>query len=338
MDLYSRAVRRLVADSREGEVCTVCDCTRATPQFEVSGCPAPIVVCPECGVARFDPMPSESEVASFYPSEYYGSPGAKFLPLVEWWIRAVAARHVRFLSAGLPEGARVLDVGCGRGVVLGPLADRGFETHGVEVSENATRGADSRAQLRIASRLSEAGYASDYFDQIVIWHVLEHLRDPRETLDECRRILKPGGRIVVAVPNFSSWQARLAGPHWFHLDAPRHLFQFPLAGLRQLLERCGFDCLGDYHFSLRQNPFGWIQSLQNRWSPQRPNRLYTTLQGGPGAAPEAAGPKTALGRRLMAAPWLLLGTLPAVALSILAATFRSGATVHVVAEARREDR
>ena len=330
MDLYSRVVRPIEAATPLAvAACVVCESTRATARFAVSDCSAPIVVCDGCGLGRFEPIPSEDEVASFYPNEYYGSPGAKFLSLVEWWVRVVAARHIRFLSAGLPPGARVLDVGCGRGVVLGPLAERGFEAHGVEISEHATRGADPRASIRIAGDLVEAGYEKDSFDQIVIWHVLEHLRQPLETLEECRRILKPGGRLVVAVPNFSSWQARLAGASWFHLDAPRHLFHFPLASLRQLLERCGFECRGDYHFSLRQNPFGWLQSLQNRLDPEHPNRLYTTLQS-PGGA-DGKGSPGLLGRALAAGPWLLLGTLPALALSILEAVFRSGATVHVVA-------
>jgi SAM-dependent methyltransferase len=309
--------------------CTVCDGVQATPRFTVEDCESPIVVCNDCGLGRFEPMLTSEEVARLYPPQYYGAPGAKFLPLIEWAVRAVAARHIRFLSAGLEPGARILDVGCGRGVILSPLADLGFEVHGVEISEQAARGADARASIRIADDLSAAGYEADEFDQIVLWHVLEHLRDPRGTLMECHRILKTGGRLVVAIPNFSSWQARFSGAGWFHLDAPRHLFHFPLAGLRELLGHCGFQCQKDYHFSLRQNPFGWIQSVQNRLDPEHPNRLYAAMQG-PGQPKDRS---TSHGSRNLLAvlPWLLLGTLPALFLSILAAVFRSGATVHTLA-------
>ena len=309
--------------------CTVCGSTRATPRFSVEGCDSPIVVCDCCGLGWFEPMLSPEAVAALYPGEYYGEPGAKFLPILEWAVRAVAARHVRFLSAGLAPGAAVLDIGCGRGVTLSPLADRGLEVHGLEVNEQAARGADPRASIRIAADLVAAQYEAEQFDQIVIWHVLEHLADPRGTLEECARLLKPGGRLVVAVPNFESWQARFGGPGWFHLDAPRHLFQFPLSALRELLKRCGFDCGEAYHFSLRQNPFGWLQSLQNRLDPEHPNRLYTAMQlSGQSQAQEGASPLRRLGA---VAPWLLLGAAPALLLSVLEAVCRSGATVHVMA-------
>lgn len=330
MDLYSRVVRPISgAEPHPVSACSVCDGVQATPCFTVSGCESPIVICAGCGVGRFDPMLTPDEVAALYPGEYYGGTAAKFLPVVESAVRVVAARHVRFLSAGLEPGARVLDVGCGRGVALSPLADLGFEVHGLEISERAVRGADPRAAIRIAEDLVAAGYDAESFDQIVIWHVLEHLRDPRATLTECRRLLKPGGRLVVAVPNFSSWQARFGGAGWFHLDAPRHLFHFPLTALRTLLERCGLEPGKSYHFSLRQNPFGWIQSLQNRLDPERPNRLYSAMQlPGRGRAADRSGSLARLGA---VAPWLVIGGLPALFLSVAEAFFRSGATVHIVA-------
>ena len=330
MDLYSRVVRPINgAVPVSVSSCSVCDGVQATPRYAVAGCEPPIVVCTGCGVGRFEPMLEPDEVSALYPDEYYGGTSAKFLPIVESGVRVVAARHVRFLSAGLIPGAAVLDVGCGRGVVLSPLADLGFEVHGVEISERAVRGADSRASIRIADDLAAAGYDAESFDQIVIWHVLEHLRDPRATLMECRRLLKPGGRLVVAVPNFSSWQARFGAAGWFHLDAPRHLFHFPLAALRALIGRCGLEVGKSYHFSLRQNPFGWIQSLQNRLNPEHPNRLYAAIQL-PGRRSEGAD-SGILPRLFQVMPWLILGALPAVILSIAEAIFRSGATVHVVA-------
>ena len=326
MDLYDRPVRPI-----EGAVpepagpCPVCGATSALALFAVEAVRAPIVVCSGCGLGRFEPMPSQHEIAGFYPDEYYGEPGTKFRPVVEWLVRAIADRHVRFLSAGLPPGARVLDVGCGRGVTLAPLADRGFEAHGVEISLAATRGADPRATIRIAPDLPAAGYEAESFDQIVIWHVLEHMRDPQATLEECHRILKPGGRLVVAVPNFSSWQARFGGAGWFHLDAPRHLFHFPVAALHRIVSRCGFECGPAHHFSLRQNPFGWIQTFQNRLDPEHPNRLYTALHSRQQPVRRTSGSRIALWL------WLLLATPPALALSVAEAIGRSGATVHIVA-------
>lgn len=305
----------------------MCDGDEARPRFEVGGTASTLVVCTGCGLGRLDPLPDLAEVHSFYPDEYYGEPGRKFQPQVEGLVRWVGARHVAFLSRSLPAGARVLDVGCGRGVVLGALANLGFEAHGVEVSAAATVGADSRAEIRIAPRLAEAGYTADFFDEVLIWHVLEHLPDPRGALDEALRILKPGGRLVVAVPNFSSSQARWSGATWFHLDAPRHLYQFPLSALRRLLENAGFEIESEHHFSLRQNPFGWIQSVQNRldWFPR--NALYTLMHRRRAGLPPPFDARTRFWLRC----WLVLAAPAALAATLVAVLLRSGATVHLVA-------
>jgi SAM-dependent methyltransferase len=272
-------------------------------------------------------MPEFEQVESFYPSEYYGEPGRKFQSFIERLVRWVGERHIAFLSRNLRAGARVLDLGCGRGVILGALADRGFEVHGVEITLEAARGADPRAEIRIAPRLADAGYPAGYFDEVVIWHVLEHLHDPRGALSEAHRILRPGGRLVVAVPNLASLQARWAGAAWFHLDLPRHLWHFPLASLRTLLVDSGFEIQSEHHFSLRQNPFGWVQSALNRVPGMPQNGLYTLLQR---RAAHAKPPFDAATRA-----WLWLSFLAGTPLGLAAALFetaaRSGATVHLVA-------
>jgi hypothetical protein len=144
------------------------------------------------------------------------------------------------------------------------------------------------------------------------------------------RILRPGGRLVVAVPNFASAQAIWSGAAWFHLDLPRHLYQFPLAALRQLLDETGFEPISDHHFSLRQNPFGWLQSALNRvrWLPR--NGLYTMLQ----SRVPPFGQRT---RAALIAATALIAPA-AVALSFWDALRASGATVHVMALRRPDAR
>ncbi len=226
----------------------------------------------------------------------------------------------------------MLDLGCGRGIVLGALADRGFEVHGVEISAEAARGADPRAEIRVATGLADAGYPEAFFDQVLIWHVLEHLEDPRATLTEVHRILRPGGRLIVAVPNFGSLQARWMGAHWFHLDLPRHLYHFPIRALRDLFTAIGFAIEGEYHFSLRQNPFGWIQSALNFFPGLPRNGLYTLLHRRSRAESPPFGPGV---RRWL---WflLLLGAPISLALTFFETAVRSGATVHLVARKRND--
>jgi SAM-dependent methyltransferase len=331
--LHDHAVTPLDATqvAAHAAACPLCGAAGARPRFSVEGCASSVVECPACGLARLDPLPSDEELAGFYSDAYYGDPGLKFRPAIEWLVRAVGTRHIRFLARGVPAGGRILDVGCGRGVLLAELANHGFEVHGVERSAAAARGADPRAQICIAPDLAAAKYPAEHFDAVFVWHVLEHLREPVAAVREMHRILRPGGKLVVAVPNFSSLQARWAGPAWFHLDLPRHVFHFPLRALRRLLEQSGFTCESAHHFSLRQNPFGWIQSSLNRRRDLPRNGLYTLLhRRAPGEPPPF---DSAMRRRLLRAG--ILRAPLAFTLTFAEAALRSGATVHVVARKPR---
>jgi 2-polyprenyl-3-methyl-5-hydroxy-6-metoxy-1,4-benzoquinol methylase len=330
--LYDRRITTIAAETNrvESTPCPVCRNIEIDPKFAVEGIPQPIGICVGCGLGRYFPMLEREQIEAAYPPAYYGHAETKFRGFVELLVRFAARRHVDFLSADLARGAKVLDVGCGRGVLLGPLADRGFDVFGVEISESASLGVDPRTDVRVASRLGDAHFEAESFDQIIIWHVLEHIADPVHTIEESKRILRPGGRIIVAVPNFSSIQARWSGPAWFHLDAPRHLYHFPLHTLEKLLSDRGFEIQSTHHFSMRQNPFGWIQSALNRATRLPTNSLYRLMHQ---SGAEVRLPFSATTRLVLWAVLVLTAPL-AIGLSVIASWLRSGATIHVVARRR----
>jgi 2-polyprenyl-3-methyl-5-hydroxy-6-metoxy-1,4-benzoquinol methylase len=307
--------------------CPLCEIHDAQRLYLIPDVEKQIVVCTTCGIGRIDPLPTAEELIAFYPSDYYGSLGQKFDSVVEKLLAIVSQRQIRRIGDRVPAGGRILDVGCGRGMLAKALVEAGFSLSGTDFSIDATRGIDRRIDLRICASLGEAGFEPESFDAIVIWHVFEHLVDPRAELDQITSLLKPGGRLFIAVPNFESFQARIFGPDWFHLDPPRHLYQFTERGLRAMLERNDFEIRSTHHFSLSQNPFGWIQSALNALPGAQRNALYCAMHNLP--SPGVSGAR-GIGERL----FNLIAAGPAIALSIVAAILRRGATVSFDAQKR----
>lgn len=309
--------------------CLVCGSTTAQRRFAIEGVSEQLVECESCGLGSLFPMPDGAKIKSFYPADYYGTPSAKFEPLVEFGVRAGARARVRSLLSGIHPESHVLDVGCGRGVMLRAVLDLGYTAHGVEISEEAAAGVDPRACIRIASNLAEASYETNSMDVVILWHVLEHLPHPGRTLAEIRRILRPGGRLVLAVPNFASWQSRWAGADWFHLDLPRHLYHFSPETLSILLHRHGFPQQSYRHFAALQNPFGWLQSWFNQVSDSPRNCLYSLLHRG-GDHEDAR--RLGVVKRMLYKAAFVAGLPIATAVSLVEAACGRGGTVVVRAE------
>ncbi|MCH2211610.1 MAG: class I SAM-dependent methyltransferase [Fuerstiella sp.] len=310
----------------DNECCCVCSGQTFKEQMRLPGTRFGIHDCQSCGTGMLFPSPTPDELASFYVSQYYGESGQKFGRLTEILVRLVGNRQTHFLTRHLSPGGHVLDVGCGRGVVASPLAAAGYHVTGFEISADAVQGIHRDVEVLIAASLQEAPVRAAEYDLVIIWHVLEHVTGPDATLQAACRALKPGGKLVVAVPNYSSWQARLFGSAWFHLDPPRHLYHFPSTALQTLLKNCGLDVLREHHFSLRQNPFGWVQSILNKLLPRQRNRLYSYLLNEP--LPEG---NLTLAARIGWLATYVAGMVIVLPLAIAAAVFRSGGTIHYLA-------
>jgi SAM-dependent methyltransferase len=205
-------------------------------------------------------------VAAYYPGNYWFAPdGTSAGTLEEAYRRLVLRDHVRFVRQAMKGAAvpgPVLDVGCGGGLFLRMMRERGFAVLGLDFSADAAAVAWERNGVpMIVGSLAETPLAPESCAAVTMFHVLEHLHDPRAYLAAARGLLRPGGRLVVQVPNAASWQFRLLGAAWTGVDVPRHLIDFRTRDIEALLASCGFQVLRRKHFSLRDNPAGLASSI-----------------------------------------------------------------------------
>jgi SAM-dependent methyltransferase len=225
-----------------------------------------VVVCRCCRLIRLSPPPSPEELRSYYPEEYWFAPdeGAAGR-LEEIYRRLVLRDHLRFVRRAL-ESARlsglVLDVGCGGGLFLRLLRERGYRVAGLDFSVDAAILAWGRNGVpTVCASLTHAPFPPASCAAITMFHVLEHLYDPLSYLTAAYELLEPEGRLIVQVPNAGCWQFLLLGENWSGLDVPRHLVTFRQRDLEVLLDRAGFEVVRIKHFSLRDNPAGLATSL-----------------------------------------------------------------------------
>ncbi len=305
--------------------CLACGGERLGSDFSVGD--FQVLRCPDCGLGLTAPPVPPAEIDRWYPEAYYGKENVRFNALFELLTRWFRRRRASVLRRRVPPGA-VLDVGCGRGLMLEGLRKLGYAACGAELNEAAAWHARNRLGLDVRT-----GGFLDYpleegrFEAVVFWHTLEHFPDPDAAVGRARRLLKPGGLLAVALPNSESLQARLFGRHWFHLDVPRHYTHFGTRALEALLERHSFRVVQRDHFSLEQNPYGWLQSLYNALGfPE--NLLYDLLKAPSARSGTARAHPLACALSLLLLP-LLLGL--ALLMTVIEAALRRGGTVEVYA-------
>ena len=218
-----------------------------------------LVQCPQCGLIRQNPHLSWESLKDYYPEDY--SPYTKIIETERSTARRMDRRYgmwkrLRALERFQP-GGRLLDVGCGTGVFLGEAQRSGrWELMGVEPSPQAAAYAQEALGISVlAQRFDEADLPAGHFDAITMWNVLEHLDSPIRDLRRAYQLIRPGGWLVLAIPNVDGSGAKLFGRYWMGWDLPRHLYLFPKKQLRRILGEIGFDwvdarCIAGGHSSL----------------------------------------------------------------------------------------
>lgn len=196
-----------------------------------------LVRCQTCHLVFLDPRPTAESLGRYYPDRDYGcyqhrdgaGPFATTDPLV------------RLVAAAPGARVRICDVGCGDGAFLDAARQTGWDVAGVEINVYARqRCVDRLGEGVVAPSFAAARFPDESFDVVTFWHVLEHLPSPASALAEAERILKPGGVLALAVPNFGSLEAFLWRQDWIWVMAPTHFYHFTRPTLARYLARYGF--------------------------------------------------------------------------------------------------
>jgi SAM-dependent methyltransferase len=204
-------------------------------EFKISKCDA-------CGFKFTNPIPTENTIGEYYKSDNYISHSATkkgIINKVYHKVRERAIKQKESLISSLSKDKTLLDIGCGTGDFLGYCKTKNWEAIGLEPDEDARKLAlaNNNTETFSLEKLSELETESR--DVITMWHVLEHVYNLNEDIEQYKRILKPGGHLVVAVPNCSSHDADHYKENWAALDLPIHLYHFTPNDIDQLMSNHG---------------------------------------------------------------------------------------------------
>jgi len=186
--------------------------------YLVTGDPFSVLFCPTCDLGVTDPRPPLHQMDQYYQSEAYISHAGSSRGLMErvYFLarRMTIAWKCRLVRRASKKRGSILDVGCGSGAFLSGMQRRGWRVLGIEPNDKARQIAIRDRALDAREPSALESLPSDSVDVITLWHVLEHMSDFRKALKDCLRLLKPDGKILIAVPNHRSSDAEYYGPDW----------------------------------------------------------------------------------------------------------------------------
>lgn len=216
-----------MAMSTKGNVCPVCTESSLRWSSEWDG-----MLCGGCKSVIYPKSESKVYDQSYYDRGYSGVL-MRLVDRFSFWDR--------YKTLGLKKSDKILEIGFGEGKFLRELRSKEFRVWGLEKSDFARKMMEKvLGRDRVYKNITEI---REKFDVILMYHVLEHVDNPKKYVEELANILSPNGRLVVRVPNVNSWEANLAKRNWYHVDFPNHKTLFSDDGLVKMLKLADFNNL-----------------------------------------------------------------------------------------------
>lgn len=264
--------------SDRSDPCFICGASNWKPLYETRDFLHDIegtfwlVECSHCKLVTVLPRLPIEELDKYYPEEYIAYPSA-VEEETEWHKRADRMRGIRrrcdfSISESGKSTGTILDIGSATGIYLKAMQDRGWQATGLEPSEYAAHYAINHLKLNVIhGYLEQDTFPANQFDLITLWDVFEHLPNPTESLEIIHKILKPGGVLLLTLPNSNSWDRHFFKKAWAGWDAPRHFFIYNESCLTQLLKSHSFrfkrlKSFTNRHGSMVYSVRFWLKSKQ----------------------------------------------------------------------------
>jgi len=265
--------------------CPVCDSTEfkhriSCKDFTVSHNTFNIVECKHCSFRFTNPRPTDDNLPDFYKSINYISHSDTRKGLVSQLYHLVRKytlnQKLKLLKANVAVG-NLLDYGCGTGMFLKQANAKGWNSFGTEPDDGARDLANKNKKLAFGNKQELNAFDPHItFNAITLWHVLEHVTDLPETLDFFKQKLKRNGILIIAVPNYNSYDAKHYNAHWAAYDLPRHLYHFEAKTICQLMAKYGFVMHKTY--PMKFDSF-YVSMLSEKYLLGRMNYLKAFLVG-----------------------------------------------------------
>ncbi|WP_412559593.1 class I SAM-dependent methyltransferase [Winogradskyella sp. MIT101101] len=231
------------------------------------------------------PQPKAENLSDYYNSENYIShtdTKRNLLERVYHIVRSISLkRKLKLINAFKSEDKTLLDIGCGTGDFLETAQNDGWQITGIEPNKNARQIANSKTNNSVFEIDHLADLEQNTFDVITLWHVLEHLPNLDMHAKLFKRLLKPNGRLVIAVPNFKSYDAKHYQNFWAAYDVPRHLWHFSKTSISKMFQPQNLKVVkilpmvfDAYYVSLLSEKYksGWMNPLRAFWIGMQSNQ------------------------------------------------------------------
>jgi len=230
--------------------CLVCNSTEFKHELNVVDHPISkesfdLSECSKCGFTFTNSAPVQSEIAKYYQSENYISHSDTKTGLVNkvyYRVRKIMLSRKHRLIKNLTAGKEILDIGCGTAHFLGYMKEKQYSTLGIEVDKKAREYGKSKFQIDILpTEKFVDGSINKKFSTITMWHVLEHIYDPREYLSLIKDLMNPDSYLIVALPNKNCFDAQYYKSYWAGYDVPRHLWHFSPETFERFAQSMNFE-------------------------------------------------------------------------------------------------